>query len=177
MTLVVVERSFEEPADVSGLVEQEERASWCFDEQDVKFLYSYVARTRKHMACIYEAPDAEAVRTTQRTAKAPYDRIWAAVRVDAEPIDELPEGYTRVVVQRELPFVATVEMVRELSKGGRDCIERRKGAPVESLLSRDGRRMVCSYVAPDTESVREANKEADLPVLRAWPATILDPGE
>lgn len=174
MTLVVVERSFEEPADVPTLVEQEERASWCFDEQDVKFLYSYISRTRTHMACVYEAPDAEAVRTTQRTAKAPYDRIWAAVRVDEEEV-EIPEGHTRVVVQRELPMEATIELVRELAGPGRDCIEARKGAPVESLLSKDGRRMVCCYVAPDAESVREANREAQLPVLRAWPATVLEP--
>jgi hypothetical protein len=33
--------------------------------------------------------------------------------------------------------------------------------------------MMCAFVAPDAEAVREASAEAGLPMTRAWPATRL----
>jgi hypothetical protein len=125
------------------------------------------------MACVYEAPDAEAVRATQRTGKLPFDRIWPAHHLPASEPPPRREGYVTVVVQREMPVAVDVAMVMQLSVRSMECLKLRNGAPIESLLSHDGLRMMCAFVAPDAEAVREANAEAGLPMTRAWPATRL----
>ena len=78
MELVVVERSFEEPADLSGLQGCEQRAHWCLELHNVEFLHSYISADRRRIVCVYRAPDAEAVRTVNTTAKLPFDRVWSA---------------------------------------------------------------------------------------------------
>lgn len=41
----------------------------------MKFLRSYFAKDRRRMLCLYAAPDAESVRTANRTAGLPFDNI------------------------------------------------------------------------------------------------------
>lgn len=40
---------------------------------------------------------------------------------------------------------------------------------VAATLARDGQRVICRYFAPDADSVRNANREAALPVEAAFP--------
>jgi hypothetical protein len=78
MEKVIVERTFEEPVEFDDLQAMEGRFSWCLEQHRIKFLRSYFSSDRKRMICVYEAPDAEAVRTANRTADLPFDRIWTA---------------------------------------------------------------------------------------------------
>jgi hypothetical protein len=55
------------------------------------------------------------------------------------------------------------------------CFELRNVSHLRTTVSRDGRRMICEYSAPDAESVREANEAADLPYAHIW--TALRPAE
>jgi hypothetical protein len=82
VTLVMVERRFEEPADMDALQKREDEHSWCLEEHDVRFVRSYFSRDRRTMFCVYEAPDAEAVRIAQRTAEMPFERVVSASCVD-----------------------------------------------------------------------------------------------
>ena len=41
-----------------------------------------------------------------------------------------------------------------------------------AYFAADGRRMICTYEAPDAESVRMAQRRVDLPVTRVWSATF-----
>lgn len=78
MERVIVERSFEKPADVAELREREKSASWCFDTWGIKPLTSYLSRDGRRLICTYEAPDAEAVRKANETAGNPFDSVWSA---------------------------------------------------------------------------------------------------
>jgi hypothetical protein len=78
MELVVVERTFEEPVECKAILEGEKRARWCLELHNVRYVQSYLSADRRRMICIYEAPDAEAVRTVNSTAKVPFDRVWSA---------------------------------------------------------------------------------------------------
>lgn len=78
METVVVERSFEQPVEIDELRSWEENARWCRELHDVRFLHSYVSADRKRMICIYEAPDAEAVRQVNTMARLPFERVWSA---------------------------------------------------------------------------------------------------
>lgn len=44
-----------------------------------------------------------------------------------------------------------------------------------SILSSDRKRMVCEYIAADTESVRKVQREAQAPFERIWAGTAIDP--
>ena len=39
-------------------------------------------------------------------------------------------------------------------------------------MSKDGRRMICEYEAPDAETVRRVQLEAGAPFDRIWPAVM-----
>lgn len=77
-TLVVVERCFDQAAEFAALQAIEDRSRWCLDQYRVRFLRTYFSTDRRRMICLYDAPDAEAVRTAQLQAGMPLSRAWPA---------------------------------------------------------------------------------------------------
>jgi hypothetical protein len=74
---VVVERSFAAPVrfdDIAGIARAK---AWCLETHRVSHTHSFFSLDGKRMLCFYEAPDAEAVRASQREAAMPVDAIWA----------------------------------------------------------------------------------------------------
>jgi hypothetical protein len=168
MSLVIVEREFAEPVEFAELQAREERGKWCLDQHDVRFIRSFFALDRKRMACLYEAPDAEAVRAVQRTIDMPVTRVWAATALRKPP--ELP--LDPVVVERQVASPVTPEMAAAMAERGSWCFEAHRIELIETYLSFDGMRTVCLFRAPDAESVRTANRQAALPIERAWAARL-----
>lgn len=84
MARVMVERKFGDAASFDELQARESSFAWCAEQHGVTFIRSYFSKDRKRMICEYEAPDAEAVRTLQRTASMPFERVWTAVVFDWE---------------------------------------------------------------------------------------------
>ena len=80
-TAVLVERSFARATKFSDVQDQESAAAWCLDAYDVRFLRSYFSLDQQRMLCLYEAPDAEAVRHTQKTAKMTFSAVWPSLRI------------------------------------------------------------------------------------------------
>jgi hypothetical protein len=78
MEYVVVERSFPTPVIFEDIQAIENAHQWCLDLYEIKFLRSYFSSDCKRMVCLYQAPDAEAVRRASAQAKMPYDRIYVA---------------------------------------------------------------------------------------------------
>lgn len=76
---VLVSRSFTEPVVFDEIQAQEEAQGWCLEAYRVRFLKSYLAFDRKRMLCLYEAPEAEAVRHAQRNAGLPFDQVASVV--------------------------------------------------------------------------------------------------
>jgi hypothetical protein len=66
---------------VNVLHDAEVRAQWCLELHNVRFVQSFVSTDRRRMICMYEAPDAEAVRIVNMTSKNPFDRVWSASRL------------------------------------------------------------------------------------------------
>lgn len=78
-----------------------------------------------------------------------------------------------VIVERVFAEPADLsELTRRYQQGIR-CFELRNINHLRTTVSRDGRRMICEYSAPDAESVREANEATDLPYERIWTAMPL----
>ncbi len=74
---VVIERQFDQPADIDALQALENAASDCLAMHRVSFVKTFIANDKKRMICLYRAPDAESVRVAQRQAKMPVTRVWA----------------------------------------------------------------------------------------------------
>jgi hypothetical protein len=75
---VVVERAFDPPIDVAEIEAIEGRGAWCLELHRVRYLQTFFSLDRRHMICLYDAPDAESVRLAQRTAGMPFERVWSA---------------------------------------------------------------------------------------------------
>jgi len=172
MSVVVVERSFPEPAVFEALHALEEGGAWCLEAHHVRHLKSYFSRDRRRMICLYEAPDAEAVRLVHKTTKVPLENVWTARVVD----HEAPEAHgDAILVERMLPQPMDEAAIHEAAARGAWCLEKYGCRIVRSYLSGDGRRAACVFGGPDAESVRQTQKETGMTCDRVWPATVHEP--
>lgn len=91
MELVVVERVFDPPLEPEQ-VRQAIRAAppACYRLYGVRHLRTLLSRDGRRMICEYEAPDAEAVRVANEKVGYPFQRVWTAGLVEAEPVDRSP---------------------------------------------------------------------------------------
>jgi hypothetical protein len=78
MSLVIVERSFEQPPTDSDMDAAAQRENQCKGIHAITWKRSVMSKDRRRIICEYEAPDAETVRRVQLEARIPFDRIWAA---------------------------------------------------------------------------------------------------
>jgi hypothetical protein len=78
MELVVVERLLDKPYTFAELNCMERSSASCFNLHQVRALRSYFSKDRTRVICLYEAPDAEAVRVANRKAGLPFDNVWSA---------------------------------------------------------------------------------------------------
>jgi hypothetical protein len=75
-----------------------------------------------------------------------------------------------VIVEREFEVPQDFAEIQAAEDRHGWCLEARGVVFVRSYFSRDHRRMICLYEAPDAESVREAQREAGLPFSAVWTA-------
>lgn len=74
---VLVARRFDQPVDFEAIQGLEDAGKGCLDLHRVRFVRTWFSRDRTRMICLYEAPDAESVRISQREARMPVERIWS----------------------------------------------------------------------------------------------------
>jgi hypothetical protein len=79
----------------------------------------------------------------------------------------------RVIVERLLADPVDLDALLASASASAGCFAAHRVRWLRSLVSLDGRRLLCEYEAPDAESVREANRRAGLPFERAWTAREL----
>lgn len=172
MSTVVVERSFDQAVAFEDIQAIEDRGAWCLEAHGVRFLTTYFSRDRRRMICLYDAPDAEAVRLAQTKAGVPFADAWPAgiVAHAAGPSEREP-----IVVERTFDEPMDAVGLREAAAGAAWCLQA-WGAQLElSYLSPDGHRCICVFTAPDAEAVRQAHKLSGLPFEAAWAATRHEP--
>jgi hypothetical protein len=78
MAVLVLEQSFDPPVTNEQLNEAARRFDRCLEAHGARWMRSYVSKDRKRMICEFEAPDAEQVRASARSAGVPFDDCWAA---------------------------------------------------------------------------------------------------
>jgi len=78
MVHLIVEQTFETPLTDDEHSRIGQRIDGCMAAYDARWVRSYLSTDRRRMVCEFEAPDAEAVRTSYRSAGVPFERVWAA---------------------------------------------------------------------------------------------------
>jgi Nickel responsive protein SCO4226-like len=78
-----------------------------------------------------------------------------------------------VLVERRFDQPVKFEDIQRLEDEGSWCLDAHNVRFLKTLFSRDRRRMLCLYEAPDAESVRLAEDQARVPFDRAWTCTHL----
>ena len=82
METIIIEHRFEDrPFDIDRYNDAQRTNAWCLETHGVRHVVSYVTPDARRMICVFEAPDAEAVRRTARELGYKYDRLWPATIV------------------------------------------------------------------------------------------------
>lgn len=171
MTLVLVERRFRQPVEFEEIQKLEDEGSWCLDAHKVRFIRTFFSRDRRRMLCLYEAPDAEAVRHAEDQARVPYDRAWTCMRLQGTGGIQKAAGEI-IVVERAFASPVTAEFVTNALQHAGWCLDAHHATYLESYLAGDGKRMVCVFGAPDAEAVRLANQQGKVPYTEVWTASV-----
>ena len=78
MPIFMCERTFSPPITEAQFMNAGDALAPCIQARDVKYLGSHFAADGSRSVCMFEAADAERVREANRTAGAPFERIWQA---------------------------------------------------------------------------------------------------
>lgn len=78
MAHLIVEQTFGTPLTDDDHGRLGERLDKCLEAYGARWVRSYLSTDRQRMVCEFEAPDAEAVRTSYRSAGVAFERVWAA---------------------------------------------------------------------------------------------------
>lgn len=79
-----------------------------------------------------------------------------------------------VIVERVFDEPVEIEALAATEEQFSWCREQYRVTYLRSYFSKDKKRMLCLYEAPDAESVRELQRTAGMPVERIWAATQFD---
>ena len=85
------------------------------------------------------------------------------------------DALVNVVVERDFDEPTTVEAMQTIEDAGAWCMELHNVEFVRTFFSLDKKKMFCLYHAPDAESVRQAQRQAGMPVTSVWATHILSP--
>ena len=75
---LIVEHSFADPLAYDHTTAMARALDGCLAQHGARWLRSYISVDHRRMVCEFEAPDAEAVRVSYRSAGVAFERVWTA---------------------------------------------------------------------------------------------------
>jgi hypothetical protein len=168
MTDVFVQRTFDPPLSDESFDAMARGSAGCLDLYRVQWRQSLLSADGRRLVCWFSAPDAESTRLALRKAGS-HDAVpWPGTVHDSPASDAPPADAANVVVERSFEAPVTIEEIQAIEDEGAACLETRDVTFVRTFFSRDRKRMICLYRAPDAEAVREAQRKAKMPVDSVW---------
>lgn len=171
MSDIFLERSFDPPMTADEVHDSSVRGSWCFELHNVRWRSSFLSASGTEMVCWFSAADAESVRLALRTLNSDIRRLWPGTVHEGPEVSE-----PNVVVQRSFAEPVWLEEVQAQENAAVWCLRTHRVRFCRTFLSLDRTRMICLYEAPDSESVRLAQREARMPFDKVWAFQRLDLG-
>jgi hypothetical protein len=160
---VVMERGFNPPIDQQAFRDMLADRDDCVRIHRVHWQESLLAVDGSALTCCFVAPDAESVRMLSRGDASSRKTVWAGVVHAAGQ-----SGRANVVVERRFEEPVALESVQALEDAADWCLRQHKVTFLRTYFSADRRNMLCLYQAPDAESVRVAQQQANMPFDRVW---------
>jgi len=170
MSSVIIERSFEESLTTDIVRSMAEELSPCMGIYSVTWQESWLSKNGNKMICHFDAPDAEALRNTFRRNNTPVKVLYPCTLHDTGN-----SGSVNVVVERSWSEPVNMDDIAAIEEAGSWCLEAHDVTFIRTFFSRDRKRMVCLYQAPDAESVRMSQNKAKMPFDQVWPLQHLTP--
>ena len=125
----------------------------------------------KSLVCHFISPDTETTRIAIRQTGSDFRAVWAGTLHECAASDEI----STVMVTRCFDQPVALDDIQAIEDAGIACLEMRDVTFVKSLFSNDRKRMMCLYQAPDAETVRDAQREAGMPVDQVWACQVISP--
>lgn len=173
---IVLERCFSRPLTAEFVRSVSLEAEGCLDLHRVAWQGSLLAQDGRRMVCRFRAPDAESARLALRQAGADVTTLWPGTLHDAPGLDAEALAAANVLVERAFAEPVSLAAIQAREEAGAACLQDHRVRFVRTCFSRDARRMLCLYQAPDAESVRIAQHQAGMPLERAWAFRAILPG-
>lgn len=180
MSLVIIEQEFSSPLTANDIVSPAEKTRTCMEIYGAHPRRHYLAHGGLHCMCVFDAPDAEAVRSAFRLADSDLPKgIWAAM---VHPENVTDPGEAPVLQSPDLRFVLVERVfadpvnyagIKVAEDVGASSADLRAVRHLRSYFSSNRRRMVCVYGAPDVEAVIKVHRQAGVPFDRAWGAELV----
>jgi hypothetical protein len=168
---LILERAFDEPLTPEDVLDGARESARCFDLYRVNWHGSFLSQDGHTMICRFSAVDMESARLALRDPDVDLSRFWSGT-VHQGASRALPN----VVVERSFVTPVRFEDIAAIGSAKPWCFETHRVHHTHSFFSRDGKRMLCFYEAPDAEAVRVAQREAAMPADAVWPCAAITPG-
>ena len=175
MVDLFLERTFEPPLSRSDVLAMAGRSADCFGLHRVDWCVSLLASGGHRMFCHFRAADAESVRIALRTADADISRLWPGTVHDAPGLGAADIKGGNVLVERSFGEAVAIDDIQAIEDSGAHCLEEHRVTFLRTYFSNDHKRMICLYRAPDAESVRLAQRQANMPLDRVWAFATIQP--
>ena len=168
MTDLILERNFDEPLTADEVTAMAAESGTCFALYRVDWNQSFLAADGRRLICWLTAPDAESARQALRRNGVGDHVLWPAAVHDAAAPDAPSWREANVLVERSWEEPVTLERIQAIEDAGAHCLATHRVKFARTFFSTDRRKMVCLYKAPDAESVRTAQRQADMPMDAVW---------
>ncbi len=173
MTDVFQERVFDTPLTPSDIMEMAGEASNCFGIHKVEWRMSFLSADGTKMVCWFNSRDAESARLAMRESGADISVVWPGTVHDAPHARDLTPN---VLVIRNFDEPVELKEIQAKEDKGAWCLETYQVRFCRTFFSQDRKRMICLYQAPDAESVRLAQRQAQMPLIEVRSFQPILPG-
>ena len=175
MTDIFLETDCDPPTSPPDVMASIEDAQSCLDLHRVEWKLTLLSTDGTRMICWFRAPDMESARIAARETQAEIQVFWLGAVHDGAGVGETDVVRANVLVERSFAEGVELQEIQDIEEAGAWCLEARDVRFVRTFFSRDQRRMICLYEAPDAESVRLAQRQAGVPFDDAWAFVRLAP--
>lgn len=168
MTDVILERELDEALSREDVLAMADEAHGCFAIYRVDWHQSFLAAGGRRLICWFSAPDVDSARAALRQSGVQDFRLWPATVRQAPGPDAPIWHQANVIVERSWEEPVLLDDIQAIEDAGASCLETRQVRFSATFFSTDRRAMVCLYSAPDAEAVRQAQRQAGMPLDSVW---------
>jgi hypothetical protein len=168
MTELILERRFEPAITPAEVIALGEASGGCFALYRVEWRQSFLSMDGHRLICWLSAPDAESARLALRQGGVGEHRLWPGTVHDAPDTGAPTWQQANVAVERCWAEPVALDDIQSIEDAGAGCLATHQVRFARTFFSSDRRRMICLYQAPDAEAVRNAQRQAGMPLESVW---------